>query len=69
MVKEKLLTVKEVSERLGISVPRVHQLIQSSELAAEKYGNQYLINERDADALTVHGKPGRPPKEKNGDKK
>lgn len=68
MVKEQLLTVKETSERLGISVPRIHQLIQASELVAEKYGNQYLIKERDADALTVHGKAGRPPKEKAGGK-
>ena len=65
MVKEQLLSVREAADRRGITIARVHQLIQSGELLAEKYGNQYLIKQQDVDALTIHGKAGRPPKDKS----
>jgi excisionase family DNA binding protein len=57
-----LLTTKEVAGRLGVSVRRVHALIQDGRLPAEKYGRDYLINERDL-KLVAERKPGRPRKE------
>ncbi len=60
---ENLLSVKEVADKRGVTVWRIHQLIKAGTLPAEKYGNQYLIKTKDADALTVHGKAGRPKKE------
>jgi excisionase family DNA binding protein len=59
---EDLLSVKEVADKRGVTVWRIHQLIKAGALQAEKYGNQYLIKTKDADALTIHGKPGRPKK-------
>ena len=58
---ENLLSVREVAERRGVSIRRVHQLITEGKLQAEKYGNQFLINTQDA--VTIHGKAGRPSKE------
>ncbi len=58
-----LLTTKEVAERLGVSVRRVHALIHAGRLPAEKYGRDYLINENDLN-LVAERKPGRPRKEK-----
>ncbi len=59
---ENLLSVKEVADKRGVTVWRIHQLIKAGTLPAEKYGNQYLVKIKDADALTIHGKPGRPSK-------
>jgi excisionase family DNA binding protein len=59
---ENLLSVREVAEKRGVTVWRIHQLIKDGTLPAEKYGTQYLIKIADADALTIHGKPGRPAK-------
>jgi excisionase family DNA binding protein len=59
---ENLLSVKEVADKRGVTVWRIHQLIKAGTLPAEKYGNQYLIKTKDADAMTIHGKPGRPAK-------
>ncbi len=59
---ENLLSVREVAEKRGVTIWRIHQLIKAGTLEAKKYGNQYLINGKDADALTIHGKPGRPAK-------
>ncbi len=64
---ENLLSVREVAERLGISIRRVHQLITEGKLPAEKYGNQFLIKIKDAVAVTVHGKAGRPQKPKTAE--
>ncbi|MDQ3747924.1 MAG: helix-turn-helix domain-containing protein [Acidobacteriota bacterium] len=61
---ENLLSVREVADRRGVTVWRIHQLIKAGTLQAEKYGNQYLIRIKDADSLTIHGKPGRPTKDK-----
>lgn len=56
-----LLTVQAAAKRLGISVPRVHQLIREKRLPAEKLGSQYVIQEKDL--LLVEDRPtGRPPK-------
>lgn len=59
----KLLTTKEVAEKLGVSVLRVQQLIWGERLPAEKIGRDYVIKEEDL-KLVSNRKPGRPPKEK-----
>lgn len=56
-----LLTTKEVSERLKVSVRRVHALIQDGRLPAQKFGRDYLIDEKDL-KLVENRKPGRPRK-------
>lgn len=57
-----LLTTKEVSEKLGVTMPRVHALIQAGRLPAEKFGRDYVIKESDL-ALVAERKAGRPKKE------
>ncbi len=59
-----LLTTKQVAERLGISIARVHQLINEGRLPAEKIGRDYLIKDDDL-KLVEDRKPGRPPKAKD----
>lgn len=56
-----LLTTKDVAERLGVSIRRVHALIYDERLPAQKYGRDYLINEKDL-KLVENRKPGRPSK-------
>ena len=56
-----LLTTKEVAGKLGVSVRRVHALIQAERLPAQKYGRDYLINEKDL-KLVENRKAGRPRK-------
>jgi excisionase family DNA binding protein len=56
-----LLTTKEVAERLKVSVRRVHALIQDERLPAQKFGRDYLIDEKDL-KLVENRKPGRPRK-------
>ena len=58
-----LLSVQEAAEKLGISVWRVHQLIQAERLPAQKLGSQYVIKEKDLE-LVRNRKAGRPPKAK-----
>lgn len=55
------LTVKEAAERLGVSPARVYQLVQSGALAAERVGNQLIIDTRSVEAR-LENKPatGRP---------
>lgn len=64
MEKSELLSVKQAAERLGVSVPRVHQLIQDGRLEAQKIGRDYIIS-GDALAGDILERPtGRPAKEK-----
>ena len=58
-----LLSTTQVAQRLGISMPRVHQLIAEGRLPAEKIGRDYVIHESDL-KLVAERKPGRPPKPK-----
>jgi excisionase family DNA binding protein len=57
------LTTKEAAARLGITVSRVHALIRTGRLPAEKRGRDVFINEPDL-KLVENRKPGRPPKAK-----
>ncbi len=58
-----ILTTKEAAARLGVTVPRVHALIRTGRLPAEKRGRDVFINEPDL-KLVENRKPGRPPKPK-----
>jgi excisionase family DNA binding protein len=58
-----LLTTKQAAQRLGISIPRIHQLINEMRLPAEKVGRDYVIREEDL-KLVEDRKVGRPPKAK-----
>ncbi|NOT60065.1 MAG: helix-turn-helix domain-containing protein [Acidobacteria bacterium] len=64
---DKTLTTKEVAERLGVSPPRVRQMILIGNLPAVKFGRDLVVKESDL-ALVADRKPGRPPKpkDKNG---
>jgi len=55
-----MLTTKDAAERLGVSVQRVHALIQAGRLPAEKIGRDFIIKEVDLKLVEVR-KPGRPP--------
>jgi excisionase family DNA binding protein len=59
----KLLTTKQVAERLGVSIGRIHQLINEGRLPAEKLGRDYVIREGDL-KLVEDRRVGRPPKSK-----
>jgi excisionase family DNA binding protein len=72
MYKERMnqLTTKEVAERLGITVPRVHALIKAGRLPVQRFGRAYMIKEGDL-KLVQDRKPGRPAQKasKKGGKK
>jgi excisionase family DNA binding protein len=59
----KLLGTKDAAEKLGVSLRRVQQLVESGTLPAQKIGRDYLIQEKDLSKVTIHGKAGRPKKE------
>lgn len=56
-----LLTTKQAAERLGVTVQRVHALINAERLPAEKVGRDYLIKESALKLVAVR-KVGRPAK-------
>jgi excisionase family DNA binding protein len=58
-----LLTTRQAAERLELSIPRIHQLINEGRLPAEKVGRDYVIREEDL-KLVGERKLGRPPKAK-----
>jgi excisionase family DNA binding protein len=55
------LTTAEAAQRLGVSVPRIKQLIDRGTLHAMKIGRDWLIRPADLDTLPPR-KIGRPPK-------
>ncbi|HJR09243.1 MAG TPA: helix-turn-helix domain-containing protein [Pyrinomonadaceae bacterium] len=59
-----LLTTRQAAERLKISIPRIHQLINEKRLPAEKVGRDYVIREEDLELVKDRPKAGRPPKAK-----
>ncbi len=64
MDDKKLLTTQETAKLLGISDGRVRRLVLDGILKAEKFGRSNMIKKSDAEKVTIHGKPGRPAKEK-----
>ena len=65
----KLLSTKQAATALGISLPRIHQLIQEGKLEAQKIGRDYAIEESALEAVQTYGKAGRPPKSKEANGK
>lgn len=61
METDGLLTTPEVAQRLGITIPRVHQLVKDGRLPSKQFGRTHLIREADL-ALVAERKPGRPKK-------
>jgi excisionase family DNA binding protein len=57
-----LISTKEASEKLGLSIRRVQALITSGRLPAQKVGNSYVIQEKDLECVKER-KVGRPPRE------
>lgn len=56
-----LISTKEASEKLGVSVLRVQQLIWAKRLPAKKIGRDFVIDEGDL-GLVADRPNGRPPK-------
>jgi excisionase family DNA binding protein len=56
-----ILSTSEAADRLGISARRILALIKDGKLEARKIGRDYAIEEKALSAVTVYGKPGRPP--------
>ena len=54
------ITTAQAAERLGVTKPRVIQLINAGRLPAEKVGIQFLIKPADLEKVKDR-KPGRPP--------
>ena len=67
MCVEKVLTTKEVAERLGITDSQVRYLILRGKLPAEKLGHIHMVKESDLEQVRER-KVGRPPKAKVNDK-
>jgi excisionase family DNA binding protein len=62
------VTTTEAAAHLGISTARVRQLILDRILAAEKFGRQHVISEKEIARLkSIERKAGRPPKIKRED--
>lgn len=54
------VSVAQAAERLGVSVPRIHQRIADGSLAAERIGSQWVVDERSLSHVQERSKPGRP---------
>lgn len=61
----KKVTAKQAAEKLNVNDSRVRQLINSGKLPAEKYGNLWLIDEKDLELVKDRKPTGRPPKKKS----
>ncbi len=64
MENDKLLSVKESAELLGVNRQRVQTLISEGRLPAQKIGNSYVIKESDLEFVKDR-QTGRPPKDKS----
>lgn len=64
MSDEKLLTTRQVSEKLNVSMRRVRALIEAGRLPSKQYGRDHLIRESDIE-LVRQRVPGRPPRDKS----
>lgn len=54
------VSVAQAAERLGVSVPRIHQRIADGSLAAERIGSQWAVDERSLLRIQERSKAGRP---------
>lgn len=55
-----LLTAKEAAEKLGISLRQMQTLLKRDRLPARKFGNNWMIEEKDLEAVRERPKTGRP---------
>ena len=55
-----VVSVAQAAERLGVSVPRIHQRIADGSLIAERIGSQWVVDERSLLHIQERSKPGRP---------
>jgi excisionase family DNA binding protein len=63
-----LLTTQQAADHLGVHRSRVHALIKTGRLPAQKFGAVYMIQGADL-KLVADRKPGRPPKQQATAKK
>lgn len=56
----KLLTTRQVAEKLGISERRVRAMIVSGKIEAHRLGREYAIEESTLATVKVYRRPGRP---------
>lgn len=67
---EGLITAKEASERLGLSIPRVMKMVEEKSIDGYRFGGKLLIAQSSVDArlryIKEHGKPtrGKAPEDK-----
>ena len=54
------VSVAQAAERLGVSVPRIHQRIADGSLSAERIGSQWAVDERSLLRIQERSKAGRP---------
>lgn len=54
------VSVAQAAERLGVSVPRIHQRIADGSLVAERVGAQWVVDERSLGRVRERHKAGRP---------
>ena len=54
------VSVAQAAERLGVSVPRIHQRIADGSLSAERIGAQWVVDERSLLRIQERSKAGRP---------
>ena len=54
------VSVAQAAERLGVSVPRIHQCIADGSLSAERIGSQWAVDERSLLRIEERSKAGRP---------
>lgn len=54
------VSVAQAAEMLGVHSQRVHQRIREGSLAAEKIGNQWIVDKNDLLRIRHHAGPGRP---------
>jgi excisionase family DNA binding protein len=54
------ISVAQAAQRLGVSVPRIHQRIADGSLSAERIGSQWAVDERSLLRIQERSKAGRP---------
>ncbi len=54
------VSVAQAAQRLGVSVPRIHQRIADGSLSAERIGSQWVVDERSLLRVQERSKAGRP---------
>jgi excisionase family DNA binding protein len=61
--EDKLLSVAEAAEKLGVTRARVNQLIDAGRIPAQKIGRSFVVKESDLKQVEIR-KAGRPAKQK-----